>query len=456
MKCRHLFVLFSALSQGYARFTGSPVKRSLGTATVSLAMPSGTPEHLGSGVLYGVPINDGQVSTQIPDHFFTEMGYNFGRAGGSAWPEPNRGWSVSPSEYTFRFQSALSNYRTARKFGASFFLLSSDLWANVVDSTPFPGDNGDWTYYDDFLTQLISDIQANDMTEGLIIDIWNEPDIAGFWARDQSQYREMWGRTYHRLKADLPGVSLAGPSASSGPSSENAVFTGWAEFVGANQSVPDVYTWHALNPATSPTQEADYFATQRSNLGLPSRPININEYLAYGEVGPSPLVYYLAQFERLGIRGLRANWAKGGEDAFALHNYLANLLGPQGATSGYYPNGEWQVYKYYAAMGGERVATTPSSDGVLEVYATTGSPIKVLTSARQSTGTYSITMTGFSAVGITGQVTKRSLGFTWNDVFGEVGDPVDFGTEVHTIVDDAVTFDVIPRTTTEAYAFEFS
>jgi hypothetical protein len=38
------------------------------------------------------------------------------------------------------------------------------------------------------------------MTDGLIIDIWNEPDLTYFWNRDQTQYLQMWGRTFYRLR----------------------------------------------------------------------------------------------------------------------------------------------------------------------------------------------------------------------------------------------------------------
>ncbi|ETS78542.1 hypothetical protein PFICI_10604 [Pestalotiopsis fici W106-1] len=437
---------------------GTPVRRSLGTATVSLGAAIGTPSQLGSGILYGIPPNDdGSASTQIPDHFYTDIGFNLGRAGGAAWGSPNRGWSFSPAEYTYRFQVTLSNYRTTRQHGGDFYLLPHDLWGIDTDGKPYPGDDGDWIYYDQFLDQLISDIKANSMTDGLIIDIWNEPDASGlFWRRTQAQYLEMWGRTYYRLRQDLPSVSLSGPATSCGPADNNPTFTGWAEFVAQNGSIPDIYTWHALNPALSPSTDASYFASLRSSLGLPSKPICINEYLAYAEEGPGPVTYYLSQFERLGISGVKANWAKGEANAFALHNYLANILGPEGATSDYYGNGEFQLYKYYASMSGERVATTPSSDGVFEVFATRN-PVKMITAARLSTDSYTVTVTGFAAAGFTGTtVTKHAYGFEWDGVFGEVDGTVDFGTEVHTVSGDAISFDVYPRSVNEAYAFEFS
>lgn len=84
-----------------------------------------------------------------------------------------------------------------------FTVLMHDLWgADSLQSPDFsyPGGNGDWTSYDDFLTQVFSDITEYNMADGLDIDIWNEPDISGFWNAAQEQYLAMWNRTYLRIR----------------------------------------------------------------------------------------------------------------------------------------------------------------------------------------------------------------------------------------------------------------
>lgn len=56
----------------------------IGTATVSLAVPSGTPEHLASGFIYGLPDSaDGSANFSIPDRLIRDMGFNYNRAGGA-------------------------------------------------------------------------------------------------------------------------------------------------------------------------------------------------------------------------------------------------------------------------------------------------------------------------------------------------------------------------------------
>lgn len=79
-----------------------------------------------------------------------------------------------------------------------------DLWGadgGQGSSAPYPGDNGNWASWDQYLNQVISDMNANGMTTNVIIDIWNEPDLGTvFWGRTQAQYLQMWGRTYYRFR----------------------------------------------------------------------------------------------------------------------------------------------------------------------------------------------------------------------------------------------------------------
>lgn len=54
------------------------------TATVQLGTSRGAPKHLAAGFIYGLPDTPlGQKPDQIPDHFYTDVGFNYGRAGGA-------------------------------------------------------------------------------------------------------------------------------------------------------------------------------------------------------------------------------------------------------------------------------------------------------------------------------------------------------------------------------------
>lgn len=84
-------------------------KRQSGTSVVNLGNNTGTPQHLASGVLYGIP----DTANQIPDHFYTDMGFNYARAGGAQIPAPGRGWIWGLTEYKVCQRITVSNSQYA-------------------------------------------------------------------------------------------------------------------------------------------------------------------------------------------------------------------------------------------------------------------------------------------------------------------------------------------------------
>lgn len=76
--------------------------------------------------------------------------------------------------FQVRFASALSDYKSTVAHGGKFIFLIHDLWGadGTQNSTAlYPGDNDDWSSWDAYLTQFISDINANGATASLSIDI---------------------------------------------------------------------------------------------------------------------------------------------------------------------------------------------------------------------------------------------------------------------------------------------
>lgn len=171
------------------------------TAIVNLGTGKGDPMHWASGIIYGIPDTLGQ----IPSHWYTDIGFRYGRAGGAQLEAPARGWIWGEEEYKGRLESTLSNYQTCREYDADFVLLPHDLWGtdHVNDSTVWPGDDGDWAGYDSFIKRLMADLKQNDALEGLVWDIWNEPDISIFWEREQQQWIDLYIRTHKLLRLVL-------------------------------------------------------------------------------------------------------------------------------------------------------------------------------------------------------------------------------------------------------------
>lgn len=439
-----------------------------GTASVYLNVSTGAPQQLSSGVLYGIPDH----ADQIPDHFYTDIAFKYNRAGGAQLS--GQGWIGSLEGYTTRFQSALSNYRTTLRHGGTFILLPHDIWGadgTQSSTAAYPGDDGDWTDYDAYLTRLIGDMQANDMLDDVVVDIWNEPDLTGFWNRPQAQYLALWGRTSARFRADLPGCLISGPSLAGSPSTADAWWTAWAAFVATNGSAPDQYSWHMEGGSGDMQSSVAALKTILEDNALATdRPLNINEYAVWDEEVPSGSAWWIAQLERVNAFGLRGNWLSGD----ALHDFLAGLVTKPGGddasvynatAGGYTPTPAWQVYRYYAQdMGvGDRRQTAPTADLLGDVFAvvtttTTTTTARLLVGARAATGTFYIDVYGLTAIGLpaAGTLDIHTYGFpSTSDHYAELDAPEDLGWYGHTYSGDVVSFPIFQTDEYTAYAFEF-
>ncbi|CAN8097450.1 unnamed protein product [Discula destructiva] len=435
------------------------------TAVVNFGNNTGTPKHLASGTLYGLP----DTVSQIPSKFFTDIGWNYERAGGAQ--STGKGWIAGLTAYKQRFASVLANYQTTQAQGGTFILLIHDLWGadgTQSSSAAYPGDNGVWTSWDSYLTQLFSDLDANSMTTSLVVDIWNEPDLTIFWNRDQAQYLQMWGRTYYKFRAKYgTKVLLSGPATANEPLTTNTWWTAWASFVASNASVPDQYAWHMEGGGGDLLSAYGGLVAIQKKYGIAAKPVNINEYGVFNEQVPAGSAWWISQLERINANGLRGNWLSGSQ----LHDFLASLLSKPGnpdsgtysATgTGYYPNGDYQVYKYYYQnMTGYRVGTTPSTDLKLDAYATVGSTSAiVLVGVRITTGTWTLQLNDLSAIGLptSGTLNVQTWGFpVASDVhYGEVDGPTNLGIYGHAYTGNTVSFPVYQTDATTAYAFQFS
>jgi hypothetical protein len=123
---------------------------------------------------------------------------------------------------------------------------------------------------------------------------------------------------------------------------------------------------------------------------------------------------------------------------------MANLIYSTTGTSDgtYYPNGEWQVYKYYAAMTGQRLVTTASSDLQFDVFATKkADSVKILAGTRTIQAAYNITISGLDAVGLSeqGVIKVRSYRFDWAGPKGKVNGPVDLGVQRYPLSSNTVS-----------------
>ncbi|KAJ5699139.1 hypothetical protein N7462_001144 [Penicillium macrosclerotiorum] len=435
------------------------------TATVNLSVSKGKPGHWASGFIYGIP----DTSNRISDHWYTEIGFRYGRAGGAQLDAPARGWIWGLNEYRGRLQSTLSNYQTCRKYGADFIILPHDIWGtdHANSSTVWPGDNGDWSDYDLFIKTLMVDLKTNNALEGLVWDIWNEPDIETFWVRDQQQWIDLYIRTHNILREDssFDNVQISGPSLAYRPVSGNTWWSDWLAQIAGNKTIPDQYSYHLEGSTDDWDNDLQNtngtLAVLLKTYGLPERQININEYANYAEQIPAGAAWWISRLERYDAFGLRGNWLSG----WTLHDLMANLLTKKSDPSDYnatdYASApEYQVYKYYNLnMTGNRVETSGTGDRLFDVYATVGlDKVRILSGARITTGDWQITVNHMSAVGLPseGTVNIQTWGFAGTSVYEEVDAPSDRGIVSHTYSGDSLTFPIYQTDASTAWAFEFS
>lgn len=229
--------------------------------------------------------------------------------------------------------------------------------------------------------------------------------------------------------------------------------------------MPDQYVWHEESGAgSSMTSSYAGLITILKQNGLPLKTVNINEYALFDEQVPAGSAFWISQLERYNAIGLRGNWLSGTQ----LHDLAASLLSKPNpndyASTGYFANGDYQVYKYYTQnMTGNRVGSSVSSDGKFDAYATVGGGFaKVLMGVRPpTTGTYSVTMNKLSALGLpaSGNLNVRTWKFPAGsgDVhYSRVDGPTDLGYVSHSYSGDSISLPYYQTDKTTAIAWEFA
>ncbi|KAL6695331.1 glycoside hydrolase family 39 protein [Trichoderma pleuroticola] len=429
---RHLLLVTCAAGFSLA---SKVVERQSQIASINLSQMQGAPQHFASGFLYGIP----DTPNQIPAHFYSEIAFNYGRAGGAQLPA--KGYMDGVEEYRF-------------------IILLHDLWGadgSESQSDLFPGDNGDWSTWDSFLNQVVSDMRANNMTTAIKVDIWNEADGGGFWLRDRSQFMDMYARTHNTLRNILPEAQIFGPTFTGQPDPNNVWWTDWLSMIGSQNVIPDVYCWHLIRQSGGSggddiTFSRGVFEQLLQQFDLPSRPINIDEYGSPEEQVPASSAWFMARFERNNIHGLRSVWTGGP----SLHDFMTDLLGRTG-DGVYFPAGEWQVYRYYGTnMTGNRVSSTPSADGFFDIYATASDRVRILGSAHTQTGSYTIHVDGMADFGFNtqGTVNVQTREFPFAGLRGEVDGPIDHGVTTMSFQNNQLVIPATIAVNTSAYAWE--
>jgi len=420
--------------------TATPAAAADESISVNFAVAGGSPTYRASGWIYGMTEN----GSNPPSNFFTDVKFRYMRAGGAQLSSPG-GWVAGT--YDRRWNSTLAQARRTAALGGQFIMLVHDIWG--ADGFPidrFPGDNGNWTDYENYLTRLINDVRAAGIT--VQWDLWNEPNLSLFWNRPASQYLEMIRRGTQRVRAAFPSHLIVGPSYAGVPST-NSWWATYLDYVKANNVIPDIFSWHSL-----PGDPVANVAAANSILGARNiahpRPYQINEYGASNEQNPGDGAWYIARLERAGADGLRANWASGGN----LHNDLANLL-VRNSAGVYQPKGEWWVYRFYAQQTGLVSSVTPSP--AYDAFATKDNGnAKILIGGGGTTGNLAVNILGLNTT--SGIVQNNQLRVVVNRIpynnGGAVSGPIQHSNTVVTLSNNGTTVNLPHSDINETFTIE--
>ncbi|MGC5014257.1 carbohydrate-binding protein [Streptosporangium sp. DT93] len=212
-----------------------------------------------------------------------------------------------------------------------------------------------WPYenlgIDDYLAKIdtmVRKVVADPHRTSYVYVPFNEPDQI-WYGGNLPGFLAHWKLAYRRIRSIDPGARIAGPNFASYRSADMRAFMTYAR---DNGVLPHVTTWHELGDDFFTgwySHFSDYRAIETS-LGIPARPISINEYGRFsGDLGvPGNLVQFVSRFENSKVDGCLAYWTTAGG--------LNDLV-----TRNNQATGAWWLYKWYGELTGTTVAVTPPS-----------------------------------------------------------------------------------------------
>jgi hypothetical protein len=333
---------------------------------IDMGVTGGAPTYGASGFIYGISQD---VTTPVAS-YQRDINTRLMRADGSQIGCPNGGWINGG--FTPRWDFIQLYYARAVSVGSNYDLLLAGLYGADGPCTvsTYPGDNGNWTGYNNYLSQVISSAKADGMAGAPDFqwEIWNEPNGGYFWARSEAQFLSMWQIGYSTIRTAIPNAIIVGPAAAGVPTPGDSWWSTYLNFIKANNQIPNYFAWH--DESGDAVVDVSNFRGMLTTAGITTMPaIEINEYGGCcpgsgGDQEPGATAWYLGRFERAGVAlAARGNWG-GGTGAGGLYDTMADLLTP-GADQA---EGQWWVVQRYGEETGLKTELLPSGQFDGTVY----------------------------------------------------------------------------------------
>ncbi|MHB9857357.1 RICIN domain-containing protein [Streptomyces sp. YIM S03343] len=276
--------------------------------------------------------------------------------------------------------------------------------AKVVVRMPdwYPDFPYKWVGWSDWLSAVdkqVAAVKSSGASNVSAYELWNEPD----WTWDTSAagaFDDGWAKTYKEVRAKDTSTPIQGPSHSAWNQSWMTTFLTDAK---ASGTVPDIIAWHELQGSQNIAAHVAAYRALESSLGISARPIAIEEYGTPSEVGvPGPLAGYIAKFERTGVH----------DAELAFWNHYGTL-GDTLTDTGGSPNGSYWLYKWYGAMSGSMLVTTPPAQtGIDGAASLTGDDRQISVIFGGGAGANAVRVDGLGALSAFGNTVHVKLEYT--------------------------------------------
>jgi hypothetical protein len=305
----------------------------------------------------------------------------------------------------------------------------------------------DWPYKDpgiaSYLTTIKSAVAALAGHSHFAFVPFNEPDWIwydlkttdpGQYITNRDRFLADWAAACLAIRSLNPDALIVGPNEAYYDKRFMPDFLAYAK---AARVLPDIISWHELNPGSLRTYRSSYasFRELEQRLGISPRPVSINEYGSRRDLSnPGQLVQWLAMFEDTKVCAAQAYWDIAG-------NYADN------AVQNNMPNGSWWLLRWYGALTGQTVRVTPPLPDTVD---TLGGLACLDTAKRQARVILAnpagdaarVTLHGVDP-GVFGERVRVLVqATTWTGYDGVASTPLDLAAAEYAVVNGQVTVDL--------------
>ncbi|WP_461257804.1 hypothetical protein [Treponema sp. R80B11-R83G3] len=227
----------------------------------------------------------------------------------------------------------------------------------------FPG----WNSWKSQVESVIAAKLASSAENFYGYEIWNEwhgtwfgtwqnnafqyPSATWTWQQRSPYFYAFWRDAYDLIREKDPGAKIIGSSDSYFNADRIRSFL---EYCKENECIPDIICWHELGGVATITDNVNNYRAIERQLGIPPRPISINEYgesqeNSAFEGNPGRSAAIVAKIERLNVETACISWWHSG-----IPGNLGSLLSSNTAKGA-----GWYFYKWYGDMSGKMISVTP-------------------------------------------------------------------------------------------------